>query len=315
MATEPIGVLLMAYGSPDRLEDVEPYFTDIRGGRPPAPEFLEELKSRYQRVGLPTPLLAVSEQLARELEKELNRQDDRFAVALGMKHWQPRIGTALEELSTRGVERAVGLVLAPHYSRISIGGYRERVEAATGRMARPINVDLVESWHLLDGYLDALAENVREESRKFVKPGGVTVVFTAHSLPARIMNEDDPYLDQLLATSEEVARRAGITNWRFSFQSQSQTGEPWLGPDLLDTLKRLKELGQLKVLVAPVGFIADHLEILYDIDIEAAERAGELGLELRRIEMLNADPRLVRALSGLVLDRLAVSAGRPAGPV
>jgi ferrochelatase len=263
---------------------------------------------------LPTPLLAVSEELGQKLEEELNRTEDRFAVALGMKHWQPRIATALQELQRRGAQRVVGVVLAPHYSRISIGGYRERIDRALASLNGGTSLDLVESWHLLDGYVDALCENVREESVKFTSSGELTVVFTAHSLPARIMNEDDPYLDQLLETSEEVARRAGITNWRFSFQSQSHTGEPWLGPDLLDTLKRLRELGRRKVLVAPVGFIADHLEILYDIDIEAAERASALGLELRRIRMLNADSRLVGALAGLVRDRMAVSAGHPAGP-
>ncbi len=316
-------VLLMAYGSPNRLDEVKAYFTDIRGGRTPSREVIEELASRYRRVGVPTPLLAVSTELGRQLERLLNvdpPDEGIYTVHLGMKHWTPHIASAVEEVAESGADRMIAIVLAPHYSKISTEGYRRKVEAAlatpSGRAApngsaSPINLDFVESWHQLDGYLDAVAENVRTVREKFQNPEEVVAVFTAHSLPARILSEGDPYQDQLLRTSELVARRSGIQQWRFSYQSQSQTGEPWLGPDLVDTIEELAAQGHRAVLVASVGFIADHLEILYDIDIEAKEKADALGIELRRTPMLNADPRLARALHALVAERVvAVPAAR-----
>jgi len=318
-------VLLMAYGSPNRLEEVEPYFTDIRGGRTPSREAIEELTSRYRRVGVPTPLLAVSMALGRELERLLNLDppdEEIYTVHLGMKHWTPHIASAVEEILESGADRMIAIVLAPHYSKISTEGYRRKVEAALaapkGRptangSASPVELDFVESWYELDGYLDAVAEDVRKVRAEFARPEDVVAVFTAHSLPARILNEGDPYQDQLLRTSELVAHRAGIAQWRFSYQSQSHTGEPWLGPDLVDTVEALAARGHRAILVASVGFIADHLEIFYDIDIEAKEKADTLGIELRRTPMLNADPRLARALHALVAQRVATSP-RPALP-
>ena len=309
-------VLLMAYGSPNRLEDVEAYFTDIRGGRAPSHEAVEELTSRYRRVGVPTPLLAVSMALGRELERLLNLDppdDAIYTVHVGMKHWAPHIATAVDEVVESGADRLIAIVLAPHYSTISTEGYRRKVEAAlaTARAkprpngsASPVSLDFVESWHELDGYLQAVADNVRLVRAEFLNPDEVVAVFTAHSLPARILNEGDPYQEQLLRTSELVAQRAGIEQWRFSYQSQSQTGEPWLGPDLVDTVEELAAQGHRAILVASVGFIADHLEIFYDIDIEAKEKADSLGIELRRTPMLNADPRLARALHALVSERI-----------
>jgi ferrochelatase len=313
MPAERIAVLLMAYGSPNRLDDVEPYFTDIRGGRVPSPAAVAELREKYRVVGVPTPLLAVSTRLAGQVQERLNHgaAGQRFTVHLGMKHWTPRIWEAFEEIAAARAERVVALVLAPHYSKISTGGYKERVRRAIDQSGRRVDLDFVDSWHLLEGYIEALAERVSAARDQFAEPDQVTVVFTAHSLPARILNEGDPYQDQLLETSEAVAGRAVVDRWRFSFQSQSQTGEPWLGPDLLDTLNRLNENGQRQVLVAPVGFIADHLEIFYDIDVEAKQRAMELGMDLRRIPMLNDDPLLAEALALMVLGRLQKV---PAGP-
>ena len=305
-------VLLMAYGSPNRLEEVEAYFTDIRGGRTPSPAAVEELTSRYRRVGVPTPLLAVSMELGRALERLLNLDppdDGIYTVHLGMKHWTPRIATAVDEVVDSGADRLIAIVLAPHASRISTGGYRRQVEQALERAAPDVSLDFVESWHELDGYVQAVAEDVRAARAEFSNPDEVVAVFTAHSLPARILNEGDPYQEQLLRTSELLAKGAGIELWRFSYQSQSHTGEPWLGPDLLDTLEELAGQGHRAVLVASVGFIADHLEIFYDIDIEAKEKADALGIELRRTPMLNADPRLAMALHALIAERIsAVSA-------
>ena len=303
-------VLLMAYGSPNRLEDVEAYFTDIRGGKTPSREAVEELRSRYRRVGVPTPLLAVSMALGRELERLLNidpPEDAIYTVHVGMKHWTPRIATAVEEVVESGADRLIAIVLAPHYSKISTEGYRRKLEAALasapGKPASPLSLDFVASWYELDGYLQAVADNVHLVRAEFVNPDEVVAVFTAHSLPARILDEGDPYQEQLLRTSELVAQRAGIEQWRFSYQSQSQTGEPWLGPDLVDTVGELAAQGHRAILVASVGFIADHLEIFYDIDIEAKEKADSLGIELRRTPMLNADPRLAQALHQLVSER------------
>jgi protoporphyrin/coproporphyrin ferrochelatase len=310
MGRSHTAVLLMAYGSPNRLDEVEAYFSDIRGGRTPAPEAVEELTERYRRVGVPTPLLRVSLELGRGLERLLNADppdDGIYTVHLGMKHWTPRIAAAVDEIVASGADRAIAIVLAPHSSQISTGGYRRQVEAALAAAPRRIPLDFVESWHDLEGYLQAVAENVRAVQAQFSDPGRVVTVFTAHSLPARILDAGDPYQEQLLQTSALVAARAGITAWRFAFQSQSHTGEPWLGPDLVDTIDELAALGHRQVLVASVGFIADHLEIFYDIDVEARQRADQLGIELRRTPMLNADPRLAGALHGLIAQRITAT--------
>ena len=281
----------MAYGSPSRPEDVRPYLEDVRGGRPVSDEAVEELVERYRRIGGRSPLDDVTEAQRTALERELG-----VPVFVGMKHWQPRIDEAVESALAGGATRIVGLVLAPHYSRLSIGEYRERLDAAAAGRAEVV---LVESWHDHDGFLDVVADRVRGTD--------AWVVFTAHSLPERILDEGDPYREQLLATSQLVAERAGLERWSFAFQSASATGEPWLGPDVLEELDRLHEAGVGKVLIAPIGFVSDHLEILWDLDIEARERAAELGLELDRIESLNDDPAFVRALAELVEERLAVS--------
>jgi protoporphyrin/coproporphyrin ferrochelatase len=284
-------VVLMAYGSPSLPEDVRPYLEDIRGGRPVSDEAVEELAERYRRIGGRSPLDELTEAQRAGLERELG-----VPVFVGMKHWRPRIAEAVESALSVGATRLVGLVLAPHYSRLSIGEYRERLESAVADRAEVV---LVESWHDDPGFLDVVADRVRGTD--------AWVVFTAHSLPERILAEGDPYREQLLETSRLVAERAGLVRWSFAFQSASPTGEPWLGPDVLEELDRLKAEGVRKVLVAPVGFVSDHLEILWDLDIEARERAGELGLEFDRIESLNDDPAFIRALAELVEERLAVS--------
>ena len=315
MARNHTAVLLMAYGSPNRLDEVEAYFTDIRGGRRPSAAAVEELTERYRRVGVPTPLLTTSMELSRELERLLNADSPDggiFTVHLGMKHWTPRIGSAVHEAVEAGADRIVAIVLAPHFSRIGTNGYRRQVEAALALQPRngstSVSLDFVESWYELDGYIRAVAGNVRATRTQFERPGDVVAVFTAHSLPARILDEGDPYQDQLLRTSELVAARAGIERWRFSYQSQSHTGEPWLGPDLPDMVETLAREGHRSILVASVGFIADHLEIFYDIDIEAKAKADEFGVELKRAPMLNADPRLARALYDLVRERVTAVA-------
>ncbi len=283
-------VVLMAYGSPERLDDVPAYYADIRGGRPIKPEHLDDLVERYRRLGIEdeSPLNAITEQTRAALERALGD----VPVFTGMKHWTPRIADAAERALAGGAGTVVGLVLAPHWSELSIAGYREQLESALAGRAELVFVD---SWHDDPAFIDVLADRVRGTDAH--------VVFTAHSLPARA---EPIYQQQLLETSQLVAERAGLDRWTFSFQSESPTGEPWLGPDILDHLEELYAQGVRDVLVCPVGFVADHLEIRWDLDNEAAEKAQELGLEFARIEMPNADPAFVSVLASLVRRTLAV---------
>ncbi len=285
----PTAVVAMAYGSPDRPEDVPAYFADVRGGRPVSQERIDELVERYRRIGF-SPLNEVTERQRAALERELG-----MPVYVGMKHWTPWIADAVEQALDGGAEKLVGLVLAPHYSRISVGGYRDRLERAlAGRAA----LRFIESWHAHEPFVEVIAGRVRGTDAH--------VVFSAHSLPERIIAEGDPYRDELLTTARLAAERAGIADerWSFAFQSESPTGEPWLGPDILDHLDALAAAGVGKVLVAPIGFVADHLEILWDIDVEARERAAALGIELDRIESMNDDPAFISALADIVRKEL-----------
>src|SRR5690348_1418654 len=283
-------VVLMAYGSPERLDDVPAYYADIRGGRPVAPEHLADLVERYRRLGIEdsSPLNAITEQTRAALSEEVG-----LPVYTGMKHWTPHIAEAAEAALADGADRVVGLVLAPHYSALSIVGYRDQLErAVTGRA----ELAFVDSWHDEPGFVAFLAARIRGT--------GAHVVFTAHSLPARILDMGDPYKEQLLETSRLVAGAAGIADWSFSFQSESPTGEPWLGPDILDHLAALHADGVEHVLVCPVGFVSDHLEIRWDIDVEAQEKAAQLGMRLERIEMPNDDPAFVSTLATIVKKAL-----------
>jgi protoporphyrin/coproporphyrin ferrochelatase len=287
-------VVLMAYGSPDRIEDVPAYYADIRGGRPVRPELLVELTERYRLLGIEksNPLNAITEAAREALEAELG-----LPVFTGMKHWTPRIADAAGAALATGADRIVGLVLAPHYSRLSIGGYRAQLEEA---LAGRAELAFVDSWHTEPGFIELLARRVG------TRRASSHVVFTAHSLPARILEEGDPYQDQLLETCRTIAQAAGLREWSLSYQSESPTGEPWLQPDILDHLAALRGQGVEDVLLCPVGFVADHLEIRWDLDTEAAGKAQQLGLRLARIEMPNADPAFVHVLTAIVQRVLAV---------
>jgi ferrochelatase len=285
-------VVLMAYGSPERVADVPAYYADIRGGRPIAQEHLEDLVARYRSLGIEdsNPLNAITEATRAALQEELG-----LPVFTGMKHWSPRIAEAVDAALADGTTRIVGLVLAPHYSRLSIAGYKKLLaDAVDGRA----DIVFVDSWHDDPGFVAFLADRIRDTDAH--------VVFTAHSLPARILGEGDRYKDQLLETARLVADTAGVDDWSFSFQSESPTGEPWLGPDILDHLADLAGRGIDDVLICPVGFVSDHLEIRWDIDTEAQDKARELGIRVDRIEMPNDDPRFVRALAEIVRGALVV---------
>ncbi len=304
--TDMTAVLLMAYGTPSSLKEVEPYYTDIRGGRKPSPENLKELVDRYQSIGGKTPLLEITTQQARALQEQLG---DRYRVYIGMKHWHPYIAQVVQEILRDGLHRVVAVALAPHYSRFSIDGYIQRVRDAIKQQNGNLDVVFLESWNDHPLFIKAIAEKMEQAREKFSRPNwdDIQIVFSAHSLPERILQSNDPYPQELRETCEGVAALIGLKRWRFAYQSAGRTGEKWLGPDLLDTLNEIAaeskpQQARPQVLIAPIGFVADHLEVLYDIDVECAERAQELGLEMRRIESPNANPTFIAALAAVVKE-------------
>lgn len=299
-----IGVLLMAYGTPESPAQVEPYFTYIRGGRAPSPEAVRRLRQRYEIVGGRTPLLEITNGVREALERELNSgtPSGPHRVYVGMKHWHPFIGDVLPRIAADGVSELVAIALAPHYSRMSIGGYRKALDTAVERIGTPMTVRFIESWHLHPLFIELIARRAADALGHWpaaTRPE-VVAVFSAHSLPERIRDWDDPYERQLLESCHAVSKRAGIDNWRFAWQSASDTGEPWLGPDILDVLAALHGDGVRHVLSVPIGFVSEHLEILYDIDHEAVHKAELLGITLRRTPMPNAEPAFVRMLASIV---------------
>jgi len=291
-----IGVLVMAYGGPDNLEQVEPYLLDVRGGRPTSPQIVHEIRERYRQIGGRSPILERTQAQAAALQAALN--DARFRVLAGMRHWHPYIKEVLMQMAGDGITRAVGLAMAPHYSRMSIGAYYKKVEEA----GVPIEIARIERWHLLPGYLNALAGRVREALEKFPAEvrADVPIVFTAHSLPKQILEWNDPYPDELQATVAGLMERLGPHPYEFAFQSAAMSAEPWLGPDAGEIVKRLADQGGRHILIAPIGFVAEHVEILYDIDIVYKQQADQLGVRLERIEMLNTAPAMIAGLADLV---------------
>ncbi len=294
-------VLLMAYGTPNTLDEVEPYYADIRGGRKPSPELLRELTARYEHIGGRTPLLDITRAQARALENTLG---ENFCVYVGMKHWHPYIAQAVEEIVRAGHQRVIALALAPHYSRFSIEGYIQRVRDAMEKTRATLEVTFIDSWNDHPLYIQSIVERM-QETRVAWGVGDwndLQVIFSAHSLPERILLKNDPYPTELRETCELVAKqlRLEAENWQFAYQSAGRTGEAWLGPDILDTLEALATKGHRHVMIAPVGFVSDHLEILYDIDIECAERSRTLRLEMRRIPSANASSAFIAALASIV---------------
>ena len=296
-------VLLMAYGTPNSPDEIEPYYTDIRGGRKPTAENLRELTERYERIGGRTPLLDITRAQAEALQARLG---DDYCVYIGMKHWHPYIAEAVEQIARAGHRRLIGLALAPHYSRFSIDGYIQRARDAIAKGNYPIEATFVESWYDHPLFLEAIAEKLIAARQAFGVEDwdDIQVIFSAHSLPERILQSNDPYPRELMETCEGVAPLVGLPRdqWSFAFQSAGRTGEKWLGPDILVTLEQVAAEGKKRVLIAPIGFVADHLEVLFDIDVEAAERARELGLELRRIDSPNATPAFIDALEAVVRE-------------
>ncbi|MEO7966119.1 MAG: ferrochelatase [Gemmatimonadaceae bacterium] len=309
MTDESPAILLMAYGTPDTLDAVGPYFTHIRGGRTPSADAIEHLRSRYARVGGATPLLAITRVVRERLTEAFAASGDPRQVYVGMKHWHPYIVDTVRQMAIDGVHRATAIVLAPHYSRMSIGGYRKSLDDARRELSTPLDVHFIERWGAASSFRDLMTDLVRDGLALFPDDvrTTVTVVFSAHSLPVRIREWNDPYEAELLDSSRRVAERLALTDWRFAWQSAGGTGEPWIGPDILDYLETLHHEGVRHVLQVPIGFVSEHLEILYDIDIEAQEKAAQLGMTLRRSALPNADPRFIRALATIVRDAEAIA--------
>ena len=289
-------VLLVAYGAPLTLQEVEPYLLDVRGGRATPATVVDELRARYAAIGGCSPLLDRTNEQAAALARRLGGD---VPVMVGMRHWHPYIKDVLAQAATRGVRRVVAVAMAPHYSRMSIGAYQRKIDEARG----PIDVATVEQWFDHRAFLDAVAERVRSALGRFPAPvrDRVPIVFTAHSLPQRILADGDPYPDQLRASVEGVMQRVNGHPYRFAFQSAGQSAEPWLGPDAGAALAELAAGGARHMLICPIGFVADHLEVLYDVDIEYRRQAKALGIHLERTESLNAAPLLIEALADLVM--------------
>lgn len=294
------GVVLMAYGTPRAHDEILPYYTDIRRGRPPEPEQLADLVRRYDAIGGLSPLARITEAQRDALQAALDRRaPDRFRVEIGLKHITPRVADAVGTLAGGGADDVVGLVLAPHHSSMSIGQYH--AQAAEAAAAQGVAYRRIDSWATLPAYVRFLSGDVLR--RLTAMPERTRVVFTAHSLPQRILDQGDPYPDELRATAEAVAAAAELSadQWELGWQSAGRTPEPWLGPDILQTVDRVAADDAVDgLLVCPCGFVADHLEVLYDLDIEARQRAERQGVAFDRTTSMNTDADVIDALAELV---------------
>lgn len=294
-------ILLMAYGSPERQEDIEPYFTHIRGGRKPSPNEVENLKERYNQIGGTSPLLKITLSTAKKLEKKLGGS---MSVYAGMKHWHPYILEVFEEISKDGVTDLLTIALAPHYSRMSIASYQDSVNKANAERGGKVKITNVNEWYLDPVFLEKWTLMITQtfEQKFHEQKRDVFFLFTAHSLPERILTWGDSYKSQLLDTMERLAAKLSLDKkqYGFGFQSAGGTSEPWLGPDILDKLNELKDKGWKNILIAPVGFVSDHLEILFDIDIEAKQHARDLGIRVERTSSFNDTDDFIEVLASIV---------------
>lgn len=312
-AREEIGVLLTAVGGPDSLDDVGPFLVDIRGGRPASPELVEEFRERYAKIGGKSPLLEISTAQAKALESRLGHEG-AYRCFVGMRNWTPRIHDVFARMVADGFHRIVVVPLTPYHSRRSVGAYLRAVDEAAAKTGTSARIAKVESWNTQPALVEAFVARIQEGLDRLAAQGhrDPMVVFTAHSLPRKLMEEGDDYEAELQETRELILRRMKPLRARMAYQSAGRTDEPWLGPSLDETLRELAKSGEQAVLVAPYGFISDHLELLYDLDIEAKETAEKLGMAFDRAASLNTDPRFIEAMAAVV--RSAADAWtRPSG--
>lgn len=296
----PIGVLIMAYGGPNSLEEIPGYLADIRAGRPTTPAVLEEITNNYRQIGGKSPLLEFTQQQIAAVEAALD--PTKFKCYLGMRHWSPWIEEVIGQMIADGITHAVSLVLAPHYSKMSIAKYQEKIQDGLEMYHGSIEFAHINSYHTAAPYLDALTNRVQDGIARWPEGerGDVHVIFSAHSLPVRIIKMGDPYDTQLRETATLVAAQAGLRDdqWSWSYQSAGRSPEPWLGPQLEEYIPELAEKGIRKIVSIPIGFVSDHVEILFDIDIEAQKAAREHGVRLERPPALNTDPLFIQTLVG-----------------
>jgi ferrochelatase len=316
-----IGVLVMAHGTPGTPEEIEAFYTRIRRGRPPTPELLDELTGRYEAIGGTSPLTARTRSQVDGLAAALEAAaPGRFVVRLGTKYVEPTIEQAVTDLSAEGVDRIVAVVLTPHQSTMGSGEYFARAEAAAAATVPPLGMTVVPSWHRAEGFADLLATRTRAALDGF-DPAARTrtaVFFTAHSLPLRVVAMGDTYPEQVAESGADIAARLDLgteptVTWGTAWQSAGRTADPWIGPDLLVEMDRVAAEGATAVVVCPVGFVSDHLEVLYDLDIEAQHRADSLGIAFARTTSLNDDPTFLALLADVVRDAAGADADRPAG--
>ncbi len=306
MPMEMTAILAMALGGPTRLDDVEPYLADIRRGRPTPPAMVEEFRQRYRRIGGGSPLLDISTAQAKGLEAALASEGFRVRAYVGMRHWHPYIAEAVARITADGIEKAVGVCLTPYYSRMSVGAYLDAARQAVKDQGVDLELTAVESWNDAPGLADAFADKVAAGKAALEREGfpDPYILFTAHSLPRAISEAGDPYERELRETMEAIQARLPRMRSSMAYQSAGRTADPWLGPPFEEIIEDLGRKGEKAVLVVPFGFVSDHLEILYDVDVEAKERAQESGIRLERTASLNADPAFVAAMAAAVRPRL-----------
>lgn len=299
-----LGVLLMAYGSAHGSDDVMRYYTHIRHGNAPSEAQLHDLLSRYDAIGGVSPLFHITEQQAVLLEELLNARhgEKSYQVYLGMKHSSPFIKEGIAAMERDQVEQAVGLVLAPHFSKMSVGTYVAEAEEAIRQLERPLKFRPITRWGTHPQLIQLLASRVHLVRERFTaeERRNLPVIFSAHSLPQRILRDKDPYPHELRQTGTMVARALGESHYTFSWQSAGRTREPWMGPDILDKLTMMAQDGFKQALICPAGFVSDHLEVLYDLDIQAQSHARKLGMHIERTPSLNTDAQFIEILADLV---------------
>jgi ferrochelatase len=308
MAKQKMGLLVMAYGTPYKEEDIERYYTHIRHGRKPSPELLEDLKQRYKAIGGISPLAKITLEQAKQLEKRLNdiQNDIEFQMYLGLKHIEPFVEDAVRQMHEDGIKEAVSIVLAPHFSTFSIQSYNERAKAEAEKLGGPV-IYTIDSWYDEPKFIDYWVEKVKEVYASMTEEERekAVLIVSAHSLPEKIIAAGDPYPQQLAETAKLIAEKAGVKHYAVGWQSAGNTPEPWLGPDVQDLTRQLhQEKGYTSFVFVPVGFVSDHLEVLYDNDIECKQVTEEIGANYYRPEMPNANPKFIDALATVVLKRI-----------
>ncbi|MEH7389183.1 ferrochelatase [Bacillus sp. JJ1474] len=309
MTRKKMGLLVMAYGTPNKEEDIERYYTHIRRGRKPSPEMLEDLRARYEAIGGISPLAKITLDQGKSLETYLNENQEEyeFQMYLGLKHIKPFIEDAVKQMNQDGIEEAVSIVLAPHFSTFSVKSYNGRAKEEAEKLGGPV-IHSVESWYDEPKFIQYWVDRVKstfegmpqEEREKSV------LIVSAHSLPEKILQLGDPYPKQLQETADMIAKGAGVKNYAVGWQSAGNTPEPWLGPDVQDLTRELYETEGYKAFVyTPVGFVSDHLEVLYDNDYECKVVTDEIGASYYRPPMPNDQPEFIEALAAVILRKLA----------